>query len=112
MKQGILDRFEGTIVVVLIEDVPFDLPRSKLPPGIHEGDYLQVEISDGEIVPVLSTSSRSRCSSPSSVSRRPKTKRIGRRRLRRMWSEGQAGKAVPIELVSIAYSKRNSPDAE
>ena len=49
MQQAIVDRFEGTTAVLLIEDKLFDVPRSKLPHGIHEGDYLQVELRDGEI---------------------------------------------------------------
>ncbi len=50
MKQAVVDRFEGTIAVLLIEDEPFDVPRSSLPHGTHEGDYLKVEMDDGAII--------------------------------------------------------------
>lgn len=50
MIQAIVDRFEGSTAVLLIDDQPFDVPRSVLPKGTREGDFLQVEIDGGQIV--------------------------------------------------------------
>ena len=52
MKQAVVDRFEGTITVLLIEGVPFNILRSKLPKGTKEGDYLQVELHGMEVMTV------------------------------------------------------------
>lgn len=52
MKSAIVDRFEGHYVVLLLEGekLPLNVLRKQLPRNTHEGDYLQVEIVDGQIV--------------------------------------------------------------
>ncbi|MEO8391435.1 MAG: DUF3006 domain-containing protein [Chloroflexota bacterium] len=52
MQQAIVDRFEGKTAVLLIEDKPLDVLRSNLPPGTHEGDYLQIEVHEGKLISV------------------------------------------------------------
>jgi hypothetical protein len=50
MKQAGVDRIEGAVAVLLIEDQPFNVPMAQLPHGVREGDYLSVEMSEGRIV--------------------------------------------------------------
>jgi hypothetical protein len=54
MEQAVLDRFEGEIAVLLIGTAqrPLDVPRSQLPPEAHEGQWLRLELSDGQLVRV------------------------------------------------------------
>jgi hypothetical protein len=42
--KGVIDRFEGDLAVIEIE------PRKLLPRRAKEGDYLQLEIEDGNII--------------------------------------------------------------
>lgn len=40
MKKGIIDRFEGDIVVVEFDEEMKDIPITKLPKGVNVGDVL------------------------------------------------------------------------
>jgi hypothetical protein len=54
MQLAVVDRFEGELAVLLVGDErqPFDVRRSHLPPGTREGQWLRVEISDGQLLGV------------------------------------------------------------
>ncbi|WP_377863335.1 DUF3006 domain-containing protein [Bacillus sp. R86525] len=43
MKRGIIDRFEGELAVIEINNSTIDVPKSKLPPTAKEGDVLIIE---------------------------------------------------------------------
>ncbi|MDM5191142.1 DUF3006 domain-containing protein [Bacillus hominis] len=43
MKRGIIDRFEGELAVIEINNITIDVPKSKLPPTAKEGDVLIIE---------------------------------------------------------------------
>ena len=44
MKKGIIDRFEGNIAVVELENRTFEnVPKEKLPPNAKEGDVIIIE---------------------------------------------------------------------
>lgn len=43
MQRGIIDRFEGALAVIEINNITIDVPRSKLPSNVKEGDVLIVE---------------------------------------------------------------------
>lgn len=43
MKRGIIDRFEGELAVIEINNITIDVPRSKLPPTVKEGDVLIID---------------------------------------------------------------------
>ncbi|MGQ0440035.1 DUF3006 domain-containing protein [Bacillus sp. B-TM1] len=43
MKRGIIDRFEGELAVIEVNNVTMDVPKSKLPPTAKEGDVLIIE---------------------------------------------------------------------
>ena len=48
----VIDRFEGDQAVLLLKDGQDQLvtPRKVLPNGAKEGDWLQIEIKNGEVV--------------------------------------------------------------
>jgi hypothetical protein len=46
-KKVVVDRFEGEMAVLLMDEKPLNVLRNKLPKGIKEGDWLNVEF-DGE----------------------------------------------------------------
>ena len=54
MEQAVIDRFEGETAVLLIGTAqrPLDVPRSQLPSEAREGQWLRVELSDGQLVRV------------------------------------------------------------
>jgi hypothetical protein len=54
MQLAVVDRFEGELAVLLVGDErqPFDVRRSHLPPGTREGQWLRVEIADGQLLGV------------------------------------------------------------
>jgi len=54
MKQAVVDRFEGDYAVLLLEgkETALNVPRQQLPQKTREGDYLQVELVDGQVVTV------------------------------------------------------------
>ena len=43
MKRGIIDRFEGELAVIEINNSTIDVPKSKLPATAKEGDVLIIE---------------------------------------------------------------------
>ncbi|MBE7105760.1 DUF3006 domain-containing protein (plasmid) [Bacillus mycoides] len=43
MQRGIIDRFEGALAVIEINNITIDVPRSKLPSNVKEGDVLIIE---------------------------------------------------------------------
>ncbi|WP_144507454.1 DUF3006 domain-containing protein [Bacillus mycoides] len=43
MQRGIIDRFEGELAVIEINNITTDVPRSKLPSNVKEGDILIIE---------------------------------------------------------------------
>ncbi|MFA2567616.1 DUF3006 domain-containing protein [Bacillus wiedmannii] len=43
MQRGIIDRFEGALAVIEINNITIDVPRSKLPSNVKEGDILIIE---------------------------------------------------------------------
>jgi hypothetical protein len=43
MQRGIIDRFEGELAVIEINNITIDVPRSKLPSNVKEGDVLIIE---------------------------------------------------------------------
>ncbi|TPV42327.1 DUF3006 domain-containing protein [Bacillus dicomae] len=43
MKRGIIDRFEGELAVIEINNITIDVPKSKLPSAAKEGDVLIIE---------------------------------------------------------------------
>ncbi|EJQ91577.1 MULTISPECIES: DUF3006 domain-containing protein [Bacillus cereus group] len=43
MKRGIIDRFEGELAVIEINNSTIDVPKSKLPSTAKEGDVLIIE---------------------------------------------------------------------
>ena len=51
MKQAIVDRFEDDYAVLLLEgeQTTINVPRKQLPRGTHEGDYLKIELQDGNV---------------------------------------------------------------
>jgi hypothetical protein len=47
IKKAAIDRFEGKLAVLLVDEKPQNVLRSLLPEGVKEGDWLEVEF-DGE----------------------------------------------------------------
>ncbi|PEW07817.1 DUF3006 domain-containing protein [Bacillus cereus] len=43
MQRGIIDRFEGDVAVIEFNNITIEVPRSKLPPIVKEGDVLIIE---------------------------------------------------------------------
>ena len=54
MKPAQIDRVEGAWAVVFIEGEkhPVNIPLIDLPEGIGEGDYLLIQMQDGEVIQV------------------------------------------------------------
>ncbi|HEU4326737.1 MAG TPA: DUF3006 domain-containing protein [Roseiflexaceae bacterium] len=52
MEQAVIDRFEGALAVLLVgeERLPLDVPRVRLPHAAEPGQWLLVELSDGELL--------------------------------------------------------------
>ncbi|MED3126630.1 DUF3006 domain-containing protein [Bacillus wiedmannii] len=42
MKRGIIDRFEGDLVVIEINEETIDVPRDNIPSDAREGDVLTI----------------------------------------------------------------------
>ena len=64
MISAYIDRFEGELAVLLLGDAmkKVNFPKQFLPPEVHEGDYLKIDIAfDAEIG---RASCRERVSSP------------------------------------------------
>ena len=51
MIKATIDRFEGKMAVLIVgtDEMRLDVPRIRLPKGVREGTWLQVEIKDNEI---------------------------------------------------------------
>jgi hypothetical protein len=51
MVDAVIDRFEGDMAVLLIGEQHelMNIPRSQLPDHAREGDYLRIEVRDGEV---------------------------------------------------------------
>ncbi|HWI50438.1 MAG TPA: DUF3006 domain-containing protein [Rummeliibacillus sp.] len=45
MRKGIIDRFEGDLVVIEIDNCTIDIPKEKLPKEVNVGDQI---IFDGD----------------------------------------------------------------
>ncbi|MBH0358274.1 DUF3006 domain-containing protein [Bacillus toyonensis] len=43
MQRGIIDHFDGALAVIEINNITIDVPRSKLPSNVKEGDVLIIE---------------------------------------------------------------------
>jgi hypothetical protein len=52
MMKAVIDRFEGKTAVILVgqDEKRMDVSRTRLPRGVKEGTWLQVEIQGGEII--------------------------------------------------------------
>lgn len=52
MEQAYIDRFEGDYAVIMVgeEHRPMDVPRHLLPRNAREGQWLRVEIVEGQLV--------------------------------------------------------------
>lgn len=51
---GIIDRFEGGFAVIEVTGEPElrNVPKKLLPRGAKEGDHLQLELEDGQVIRV------------------------------------------------------------
>ena len=45
--KAVIDRFEGSLAVLLVDEKPINVSRSVLPEGVKEGDWLDV-VFEGE----------------------------------------------------------------
>lgn len=50
MKQAVIDRIEGNLAVLIVDNKPLNVPLATLPAGAKEGDYLQVEMQEGAVI--------------------------------------------------------------
>ena len=50
IKKAVVDRFEGKMAVLLVDDKPRNVLRSALPVGVKEGDWLEVELEGERLV--------------------------------------------------------------
>ena len=50
--KGVIDRFEGkwAVIEIVDETEPRNVPRKLLPRSAKEGDHLQIEIADGNVI--------------------------------------------------------------
>ena len=55
-EKAVIDRFEGNTAVLNIgeDERRIEAPRSRLPKGCKEGDWLKVELDEGKLVGVES----------------------------------------------------------
>jgi hypothetical protein len=49
-EKAVIDRFEGDSAIILIAEKPIVIPRASLPKGVKEGDWLQVEMEEGNFI--------------------------------------------------------------
>jgi hypothetical protein len=54
MEHAVIDRFEGKIAVLLIDDEErqVDVPTDQLPVGVREGHHLQIELEGNRVIQV------------------------------------------------------------
>ena len=52
MEKAVIDRFEGDVAVLLLQEGEKHLnaPRAALPPGAKEGDWLKVELQGEKVI--------------------------------------------------------------
>ena len=52
MQSAVIDRFEGDYAILFIagSDESLSVRRDELPAGANEGDYLKIELEDGEVI--------------------------------------------------------------
>jgi prophage tail gpP-like protein len=52
MMKAVIDRFEGKFAVLIVgeDEQRMNVPKKRLPKLSREGDWLQVEIQNGEVV--------------------------------------------------------------
>jgi hypothetical protein len=50
VKKATIDRFEGKMAVLLVDEKPLNVLRSALPAGAKEGDWLEVELDGTRLV--------------------------------------------------------------
>ena len=52
MQAAVIDRIEGEWAVIFLqnEQQPINVRLDDLPAGVKEGDYLQIELRDGEVI--------------------------------------------------------------
>jgi hypothetical protein len=48
--KAVIDRFEGGLAVLLIDEKPINVLQSSLPNGVKEGEWLEVEFDKGLLV--------------------------------------------------------------
>lgn len=50
--KAVIDRYEGTLAVLILDDTdqPFNVPAELLPPQAKAGDWLEVEIQNGQLL--------------------------------------------------------------
>jgi hypothetical protein len=49
-KKAVIDRFEGNLAVLLMDEKPKNVLRTLLPKGVKEGDWLEVEFEGERLV--------------------------------------------------------------
>jgi hypothetical protein len=62
-KKGVIDRIEGQHAIILIDEKPMNILLKLLPEKSKEGDWLELEIDNGEVINArmdLEESSRAR----------------------------------------------------
>jgi hypothetical protein len=47
--KAVIDRFEGDLAVLILDQERVNVPRESLPEGCKEGSWLDVEFEDGEV---------------------------------------------------------------
>jgi prophage tail gpP-like protein len=52
MMKAVIDRFEGRFAVLIVgeDEQRMNVPKKRLPKLSREGDWLQVEIQNGEVI--------------------------------------------------------------
>jgi prophage tail gpP-like protein len=52
MMKAVIDRFEGRVAVLIVgeDELRLNVPKKRLPRQSREGDWLQVEIQNGEVM--------------------------------------------------------------
>lgn len=52
LHSAVIDRFEGELAVLVIagQRDGVDVPRDRLPPGARPGQWLQIEMVEGQVV--------------------------------------------------------------
>jgi len=48
--KAVVDRFEGEWAMLIVEGQPLNVLRDALPDNVREGDCLEIEIEEGQVV--------------------------------------------------------------